>query len=251
MSSNRESRDLAVVVRAPALRLVKLAEYHARSAGEVRSEEDIYSELLTAFWLGELGDVYTSSKLHRSDILRVVGVVREHPGFTLVEREEDLIQKIVEYPDGSVSFDPKPILLPRDPALWTDKIRNAAYSELATRPIYDFAEAVKVVLYALSVQKEDYGEFCDRAGLPRPLFWFGAGQRSEPKKWSKRELSAWMRKIFSGPRMPKADVVAAALKQFPDASRAAVVRAWRESAPPEWQRGGALSKTGNRGFSPK
>ena len=132
MSSIRETRDLLQVVRQPVLRLIKLAEYHARSVGEVRSERDIFAELLTAFWLGELSDIYStpSSKIDRFDILRGVTIFRNHPGFTLVERKEDLVQNVVEHPDGSVSIGPKPILLPRDCARWTDEICKAAYSEL-------------------------------------------------------------------------------------------------------------------------
>jgi hypothetical protein len=42
------------LITAQVLRFAKLAEYVARSAGEVRSEEDIMSDLLRAFWLGEL-----------------------------------------------------------------------------------------------------------------------------------------------------------------------------------------------------
>jgi hypothetical protein len=114
------------------------------------------------------------------------------------------------------------------------------YAELAQRSIRDFADAVKVVLYSLVAQKEDYGAYCDRVGIRRPHFWFGAGRQPGPGR--DREMRGWLREMFKGPRRPKAVVLAEARKKFPKISEAAVKRAWADLAPPAWKQGGAPGK---------
>jgi len=74
MRSNRESGQLRAIVSAKVLRLFKLAEYQARSVEEVRSEGEIHSELLSAFWLGELQAVNEQSiaPINRFNVLDAV-----------------------------------------------------------------------------------------------------------------------------------------------------------------------------------
>jgi hypothetical protein len=239
------------LITAQVLRFAKLAEYLARSAGEVRSEDDIISDLLKAFWLGELtGVTHSGSSWDPVGILNLVAVRREHPGFVLVEREEETSPVIERHADGSVSIDPRErILLPADPAHWTEEVRSRVYAELAQRSIRDFADVVKVVLYSLDAQKEDYGAYCDRVGIRRPYFWFGAGRQPEPSRG--REMRGWLKEIFKGPRQPKAVVLAEARKKFPEISEAAVKHAWRDLAPTAWKQGGAPGKLRRRGSAAK
>ena len=58
------------------------------------------------------------------------------------------------------------------------------------RSISDFADVVKVVLYSLDAQKEDYGAYCDRVGIRRPYFWFGAGRQPRPSRGG--EMRGWL-----------------------------------------------------------
>ena len=239
------------LITAQALSFAKLAEYLAQSAGEVRSEDDIMSDLLRAFWLGELtGVTHSGSSWDPAGILNLVAVRREHPGFVLVERDEETSAVVERHADGTVSIDSrKMILLPADPAHWTAEVRNRVYAELAQMSIRDFADAVNVVLYTLVVQKEDYGAYCDRVGIRRPFFWFGAGRQSGPGRGG--EMRRWLKEIFKGPRQPKAVVLAEARKKFPDISEAAVKRAWQDMAPPAWKQGGAPGKPRRRGSAAK
>jgi hypothetical protein len=238
------------LITAQALRFAELAKYQARSAGEVRSANKIMSDLLTAFWLGELtGVTFSGSLLDRAAILRGIAVQREQPGFALVEREEETSPAIDRRPGGgSINLRVR-ILLPADPVHWTEEIRNRVYADLAQRSIGDFADAVKLFLYSLVVQKEDYGAYCDRVGISRPYFWFGVGR--QPGSSRDREMRGWLKEIFKRPRRPKAVVLAEARNKFPGISEAAVKRAWRDLAPPAWKQGGAPRKARRPGSAAK
>jgi hypothetical protein len=75
-----------------------------------------------------------------------------------VEREDETSPAVERHADEAVSIDSKAtILLPADPAHWTEEVRNRVYADLAQRSIRDFADLVKVVLYSLDAQKEDDG----------------------------------------------------------------------------------------------
>jgi hypothetical protein len=240
------------LITAQALRFAKLAEYLARAAGEVRSEDDIMLDLLRAFWLGELAGVtYSGSPRDPAAILNVVAVRREHPGFVLVEREEETSLAAERHAGGTVSIDSRErILLPADPAHWTEEVRTRVYADLAQRSIRDFgADPAKVVLYSLVIQKEDYGAYCDRVDIRRPYFWFGAGRQRGPGATA--DMRRWLKETFGGPRQPKAVVLAEARKKFPGISEAAVKRAWRDLAPPAWKQGGAPGKARHPGSAPK
>ena len=178
-----------------------------------------------------------------------IAVQREQPGFALVEREEETSPAIDRRPGGgSINLRVR-ILLPADPVHWTEEIRNRVYADLAQRSIGDFADAVKLFLYSLVVQKEDYGAYCDRVGIRRPYFWFGAGRQPEPSRG--REMRGWLKEIFKRPRRPKAVVLAEARNKFPGISEAAVKRAWRDLAPPAWKQGGAPRKARRPGSAAK
>jgi len=208
------------------------------------------SDLLRAFWLRELTGVTFSGLLRDpAAILRGIAVQREHPGFALVEREEETSPAVERRPDGGRINLKVRILLPADPAHWTEEIRNRAYADLAQRSISDFADVVKLFLYSLVVQKEDYGAYCDRVDISRPHFWFGAGRRPGPSRSG--EMRGRLKEIFKGPRQPKAVVLAEARKKFPEISETAVKRAWRDLAPPAWKQGGALGKPRRRGSAAK
>jgi len=114
------------LITAQVLRFVKLAGYLARSVGEVRSEDDIMSDLLRAFWLGELtGVTYSGSPRDPAAVLNVVAVRREHPGFVLVEREEETSLAVEQHADGSVSIDPRArFLLPANRDQWAEELRG-------------------------------------------------------------------------------------------------------------------------------
>src|SRR5215469_11288724 len=87
------------------LPFAKLAKYLARLDGEVRSEEEIMSDLLRAFWLGELtGVTFSGSLRDPAAILRGIAGQREHPGFVFVEREEKTSRSVERRPDGGVSI---------------------------------------------------------------------------------------------------------------------------------------------------
>jgi hypothetical protein len=182
MSINPKSQRPAAIVRAPTLRLAKLAEYQARSLGEVRSSEEIYSELLSAFWLGELEAVHEESNapIRRFNILNAVGQIREHPGFILVEPADVLPPKVQIHPDGGATVDPTNyIILPGDKTRRTEKIDQEAFARLAKRSFDDFADPIKPVLFGLAIRREDYGRYCDLQEQERPTFWFGQINKSE------------------------------------------------------------------------
>src|SRR5215472_12697763 len=105
------------VITAQALGFALLAKYQARSVGEVRSANKIMSDLLRAFWLRELTGVTFSGLLRDlAAILRGIAVQREHPGFALVEREEETSPAVERRPDGGRINLKVRILLPADPA---------------------------------------------------------------------------------------------------------------------------------------
>src|SRR5262249_947923 len=120
------------VIKADYLRLDDLARYLSKAFGEVRSPEEIHSELLKAFWLGRLR-VFVGeggSIADRRILLDAVNFNRQHPKFMLVDPGSPPPEKITPGPDGVVDIDLRiDIELSSDPAAWTDRVCDRAYSQ--------------------------------------------------------------------------------------------------------------------------
>ena len=132
-------------IRKNVLPLAQIAELWSREIAGVRTAADIHAELLRAFWLGQLPARFEGSakEIGRADMLRVLNLRREHPGFLLVEPSDAGPSKMTKHSDGSVSVDLRRFIrLPVDPAQWTDDLVNAACEALAEVVPADFGDAI-------------------------------------------------------------------------------------------------------------
>lgn len=190
-----------IPLRESVLRLSQIAKYWARELGGIRTDSEIHAELLGVFWRGILPAVTSEGggRIDPKRMLRAVNLDREHPGFTLVEGADWIPPSKEELPDGGVIIHlQRYIVLPADPALWSDPIIGAACEQLAEVPFEGFNPLVLPGLNALGATKEAIGDFCDQRGYPRPRFWFGTTPE-RPKSFGgrtsvMREIKAELRR---------------------------------------------------------
>jgi hypothetical protein len=235
-------------IRESVLHLADIAEYWSRELHGVRTQPEIYAELLSAFWQGQL-DVVHVHNLHpidRRSVLKGINstreVIPEHPGFTLVDSAEMIPPGVERHPDGSVTIiDGLYIVLPSNDADWTDEIVNAAYDQFTKIRLDDFHELLKPPIVGLGATKEAFAAYCDLMGWDRPRFWFGKEPPRTRTARRQREFEAWFKQIASGPKLKTKDAYfAEAIKQFPGLSHTAFNRIWTRNVPPSWKRTGPL-----------
>jgi len=229
-------------IRASVLRLDRTAEYWSRELIRVRTTAEIEGELRSAFWRDELELVYeiSAKAIDREAVLRGINMRRDHPGFTLVDGGEMIPAPAVEDASGGVTIDLRRyIVLPSDPAQWTDEILCSAYDAMAEVELADFDELIKPAIRMFSVTRDALAGYCDRIGCDRPRFWFGA---ERGRKWIarlQRDAETWLKQIASGPkRKPKSAYFADALERFPGLPRKAFDRIWNRVVPLNWKRSG-------------
>ena len=162
-----------IPVREAALRLDKIAEYWARELKQVRTKSEIHAELVAAVWRGELRALFGPEEVDCAHWLKLINRCREHPGFVLVEAGE-LIPPSMEEREGTTTiYLTRYVMLPSDPATWTENVITSACRQLAQLPLNVFHSLVRPALRTLGVNKAALADYCDRHGWGRPVFWFG------------------------------------------------------------------------------
>jgi hypothetical protein len=178
-------------INTPQLRLAEIAKYWSRELDDLRTQSEIYRELLGAYWRGDLtarwGPVTESSAEGRQRLLQSISRARVHSGFTLVEDTAAIPILSETLPDGSVSLDvTRYIVLPGEPARWTESIVREAGMELASVHLEGFDRLVQPLIGSLTASKEDLGAYCDRTGYQHPAFWFGTATSTKAKSFGGR-----------------------------------------------------------------
>jgi len=232
-------------IRAQALAISRIAEFIAREANGVRTRDEVIEELLQAFWRGELRSATAAdpTRDHRRDLLRAINIKRRHPGLVLVESAKRIPEPYVINADGSVTLDQhRYIALPPHPAQWTDPMLEAAYQCLAELRLEDFNDLVMPALWGLRVRKDDFGQYCELMGYPKPRFWFAPVPRSVSTAGSERRAEDWLGKQGKeGKKKSKAGYRQEAQERF-NLSAGAFDRVWKKVVPPEWRTPGAPRK---------
>jgi hypothetical protein len=233
-------------IRESVLHLTEIAEYWSRELDSVRTQPEIYAELLGAFWQRELAAVHVHNlhPIDRESVLEAINSTRnlEHPGFTLVETAERIPPKVEQHQDGSVTIDRGfYIVLPPDPTDWTDEIVRTVYDQFAKLSLADFHEWVKPLIYSLGATQEALAAYCGLMRWDLPRFWFG---KDRANKWTvrrQRDAQVWLGRIASGQkRQPKSAYFADASKEFPGLSRKNFDRIWIRVVPENWKRSGPV-----------
>jgi hypothetical protein len=229
------------------LSLAWIAQYSSRELHQLRTSDEIFDELISAFWQGRL-DVTGpsgSNKVDRLAILKIVNRQRQHPGFTLVESTEEQTPVAEPMPNGSIRVDlTYYVFLPSDEAAWTEEVIEAAFARLATRSFDDFDALIRPGLNALSSTREMLRTYCAAMGYDLPHFWFGTERRGQWNIRREKDARAWFKRIAVGPKkQPKPQYFTDARKEFPGISRDAFDRIWEELAPPIWKQSGPVIRT--------
>jgi hypothetical protein len=126
------------------LHLRDIAEYWSRELQRVRTQSEIYVQLLSGFRQGKVAAVFVHvHPIDRQSVLKGINSTRksvpDHPGFTLVDSAEEIPPRVVLHPDGSATIDQTfYIVLPSNDQDWTDETLNAAYDKFATLTLDDF-----------------------------------------------------------------------------------------------------------------
>ena len=235
-------------IREKVLYLAEIAEYWSRELQGVRTPPEIYSKLLSAFWQDQLAVVHVQNlhPIQRLNVLKAINATRclmpDHPGFTLVDRDEMIPPKVEQQPDGRWTIDQGVyIVLPSQDADWTAGILAAAYDQLAKTPLDDFHELLKPPIIGLGATKEALAAYCDLMGWGRPKFWFGYERPRRSAAQRQRDFEAWLKHIFLGPKeKTKPMYLTNAITQFPGLPTAVFNRTWARDAPESWKRSGPL-----------
>jgi hypothetical protein len=182
-------------------------------------------------------------------MVRLIAHWRNHAGFSFVEETDTIPPQEVCNADGTTTiFYRRYIILPSDSSTWNDDLLDGVYTELASIALDDYHELIRPIVFSLTVTKNDFGSYCDRAKWPRPPFWFRHEQRSERAKRQEQEVADWLRSLSMGQKMgSKKAYFAEARKQFPGVPYNAFERAWDKSVPLKWKQVGALPKP-KKGF---
>jgi hypothetical protein len=243
----RDQRDeLMLPLPARVLSLEEIAKYWSREIGGVRTTDEIFDQLLSAFWLGELqltgsrGD----NQIDRHTVMKWVNRRRQHPGFTLIENLGERPSGTTSMPDGSVLVDiTKYIILPSNEASWTNDLIDAALARLSNMSVIDFDDLIRPGFYALRTTRARLQAYCQTIGYALPRFWFSGDHTLRWNIRRENEAKAWFRQIAVGPkRKSKSQYFADALKEFPNISRDAFDRIWRDVVPPVWQKSGPVNR---------
>lgn len=233
-------------LRYPQLPLPSVAHEWARELPQKPSEETVMSHLMNAIWRSELilRRPTTGEPITPEDLLKWVLLAQDHPGFTICERGETRSSSFTELPDGSAKIDFHPvILLPSDPARWTEEQQRAAIDVLSHCALSDFAEPFQIGVWSLDVTRDDFASYCRSAGFPLPPFWFGKQTVRPSLAGAERDCADWLRSLSKGPKQyPKGWYRDEAIRRFPGLSSNGFDRAWRRGTLKAWRKGGAPRK---------
>ena len=193
----------------------------------MRTSAEIFQELLSAFWRGELALVGGNERqiIYPETFLKYIALKRDHPGFTLVDSPEMIPPKLTERLDGGVMIDLQTyIVLPSDHALWTSEIISAACDQLANLSLEHYHDLIQPAVFALRCTKQSLAGYCEGMGYDRPRFWFGETTRTRTRVKSFGGRPSVMRPIETEMRRrARAQLLAATLRE-----EAKELRCWAE-----------------------
>ena len=227
------------------LMLSHLAREWARELPPRPTEQAVMTLLLRAVWQRELGVFHLNDKpAHTEDLLRLVSLSEQNPGFAIYSNSAPERMTSVELPDGGVEFHLKRyVILPADLDHLSAEQRQSAIEELSAMQFDDFSEAFRGFVSMLRVTREEFGRYCDEAGYPRPMFWFGKAKAQVSKAKPEADCAKWLRSLIQeGRRHPKPWYLDEALRQFPKLSERGFNRVWRRTVPASWRARGAMGK---------
>lgn len=202
------------------------------------SEAEAMDVLLAAFWRGELQPAKPNGDaVDRTFILNLLLNKVDQPGFIITD------QPGTRHPDEFALGD--------DEIWWGWELQlslpdgaNAAFEALAQSKIDSYSDAVKIILYSMTVTKSEFLSWCKRKGYYTPSFWSGGTAAQLSKAHSKEKLKKWLKSRFtqSSGTPRKADVWAEANPLFPELSKRAFDRTWAATRPEQGRSGGRPRK---------
>jgi hypothetical protein len=222
-----------------------LAHWWAQDPLEMRTEHEIYSELLLACVDQRLEAVTAKNELVDFRVLlTVIASNKHHPGFNIADGTPipprpsvgNPYQPLLLYPDVSI---------PAEAARFVGEQLTRAWALLLSFDRLDFDLPSRRRLDDLYVSRQALAAYCDTSGIARPQFWFAQSSYTEQAGLAEADFKKWFR-IQTGQkkRMSKGGYFDEARRRFPALTRRAFDRAWAKTAPKHWRAGGAPMKAG-------
>ena len=170
----------------------QISRHWARDLPQQPSPEEVFDQLLHAYWHGEFEEYAeeTTDLLSRKVALSIL-CIGTHPDITIYFSKDDAERSTRITDDGLIVYPTRHILiLPEDEASWTDQILLAAYETLENCRLEEFSRGFRPGMFWHRLTHEQFGEFCDRNGYERPAFWFPQPQTPR-RSFAGRTSSMW------------------------------------------------------------
>jgi len=231
-------------LREDSLTLEEVARHWSHELGGPLTQQVVHAKLFAAFWNEELTVFvdHEENVLAPRALLATIRRVDDHPGFVLVETAEEVPPSEVERPNGGVEFvTTHYVVLPRDPATWTEETVKAACDDLSGFAPDRFAPIFAPGLAAMGVTKAAFADYCNRNRFKLPKFWFAGNQRSAERVALVRQARDWLRaEVGRNGITTKRETMLRAQAAIPGLSDKAFQEAWASSAvPARYKRPGA------------
>lgn len=177
----------APLVRADRLDLTAIADRWSREITPPATFAEVFAALLGAYWRGELENGPAPeypARPERLTLLQSMSSRRQLDGRPLfLAPGEAAPPQITDYPDGGCFVDNRlRIVLPTDPASWTDETADAAMRALAENAeavvndglgsaLDAYDDLFKPILAGIEVSREAFHRWASDRGVAIPAFW--------------------------------------------------------------------------------
>jgi hypothetical protein len=220
-----------------------LAHWWVQDPLEMRTEHEIYSELLLACVDRRLEAVTAKNELvDFRGLLTVIASNRHHPGFNIVDGPPVPEKTTVRNPYEPVVLKPD-VCIPADAGRFVGEQLTRTWTLLLSFDRVDFDIPSRRLLDDLYVSRQALAAYCDASDVARPQFWFAQSSYAQEAERAEADCNKWFRiQIKQKKRMSKGSYFDEARRQFPGLTRRAFDRVWANTAPEHWRTGGAAQK---------
>lgn len=230
------------------LKLKDLVIHWSRDLPQHPSTNELLSNLVQAFWRGELTLQSFFPGNEPMLPVRMLEVIDAHerrsgPDANILvgATENDLPPEFTEEDDGAVIVDRRPRLLLPTQMPRPKAVVDSAVEVMSNVKWDNYPDDLKPQIMSFLASKEDFARYCDCAGYERPAFWFNrsASPAQVSSNRARTEALKWFLEMINEPKQgPKGWYFKKAKKKFPGLSSRSFDEIWRDHAPADWRKAG-------------